>query len=47
MGLIASSLMIIFILPCYMMVLDDVKGVLYFLWNGRPRPAGPATASAA
>ncbi|MEX2213873.1 MAG: efflux RND transporter permease subunit [Phycisphaeraceae bacterium] len=37
-GLAASSVMVLTVLPCLMLVLDDVKALAYYLWNGRPRP---------
>jgi multidrug efflux pump subunit AcrB len=44
MGLASSTVMVLFILPCYMLILDDLRRLEYFLWNGRPMPTpGRAT----
>ena len=36
-GLISATVMILVVLPCIILVFDDIKGVLYFLWNGEQR----------
>ncbi|MEM9414330.1 MAG: efflux RND transporter permease subunit [Planctomycetota bacterium] len=38
-GLISATVMILVVLPCIMLVFDDLKRTLYFLWHGTPRPA--------
>lgn len=38
MGLISATVLILIVLPCVMLIFDDIAGVLYYLWNGRPRP---------
>jgi len=37
-GLISATVMILVVLPCIMLVFDDMKRVLYFLWHGEKRP---------
>ncbi|MEM9111799.1 MAG: efflux RND transporter permease subunit, partial [Planctomycetota bacterium] len=37
-GLISATVMILVVLPCIILVFDDLKGVLYYLWNGEKRP---------
>jgi multidrug efflux pump subunit AcrB len=36
-GLISATVMILVVLPCIILVFDDIKGVLYFLWYGEKR----------
>lgn len=38
-GLLSATVMILVVLPCIMLAFDDLKRLLYFLWNGEPRPA--------
>lgn len=38
MGLISATVLILIVLPCVMVIFDDIAGVLYYLWHGRPRP---------
>ena len=47
-GLAASAVMVLLVLPCVMMILDDLGAIAYFLWHGRRREyaatqAAPAT----
>ena len=37
-GLISSTVLTLVVLPAIIMIVDDVKGVLYWSWNGRSRP---------
>ena len=37
-GLISATVLILLILPCIIVVVDDVKAAGYFLWNGMARP---------
>ena len=37
-GLISATVLILIVLPCVMVIFDDLAGVLYYLWHGRPRP---------
>ncbi|MEM6749017.1 MAG: efflux RND transporter permease subunit [Planctomycetota bacterium] len=41
MGLVSATVMILIVLPCMILAMDDVKGVAYWLWHGRKRPQGP------
>jgi len=41
MGLISATVLILVVLPCVMVIFDDIAGVLYHLWHGRPRPIEP------
>ena len=34
-GLMSSALMVLLVLPSYMMILDDLNRIRYFLWNGK------------
>ena len=36
-GLISATVMILVVLPCIILVFDDIKGVLHFLWLGEKR----------
>lgn len=36
-GLISATVMILVVLPCIILVFDDLKGVLHFLWHGEKR----------
>ena len=36
-GLIAATVVILVVLPCFMLVFDDIQRLVYFLWHGRPR----------
>jgi len=37
-GLISSTVLTLVVLPAIIMIVDDVKGMLYWSWNGRSRP---------
>jgi HAE1 family hydrophobic/amphiphilic exporter-1 len=37
MGLISATVLILIVLPCVMLIFDDIAGVLYHLWYGKPR----------
>jgi HAE1 family hydrophobic/amphiphilic exporter-1 len=37
-GLFSATLLILLVLPCILVVIDDVKAVSYFLWHGQRRP---------
>ena len=41
MGLISATVLILVVLPCVMVIFDDIAGVLYHLWYGRPRQTEP------
>ena len=38
-GLMSATVLILVVLPCVVVIFDDLAGVLYYIWNGRPRPA--------
>jgi len=37
-GLMSATFLILLILPCLIVIVDDIKRGLYFLWFGMPRP---------
>jgi multidrug efflux pump subunit AcrB len=37
-GLMSATALILVALPCIMVIIDDVKGMAYHAWHGRPRP---------
>ncbi len=37
MGLISATVLILIVLPCAMLIFDDIKAAAYFLWHGRTR----------
>ncbi len=41
-GLISATVLILIVLPCLLVILDDVKRTAYFLWHAAPRPAPDA-----
>jgi multidrug efflux pump subunit AcrB len=38
-GLMSGTVLILLVLPCIVVIVDDIKAVLHFLWFGRPRSA--------
>ena len=42
-GLISATVMILVVLPCIMLIFDDIMGLLYLLWHGEKRPAHQPT----
>jgi multidrug efflux pump subunit AcrB len=36
-GLVSSTILVLMVLPCIIVVIDDVKGAAYFLWHGESR----------
>jgi len=42
-GLISSAFLVVTALPCFMVIVDDIKAAFYFLWFGRPRGSVEAT----
>ncbi len=38
-GLISSTFLTLLILPCLIVIFDDIRNCLHFLWYGRPRDA--------
>ena len=45
-GLMSATVLILMVLPCFMVIVDDVKRATYFLWHGQARPSKPETTSA-
>jgi multidrug efflux pump subunit AcrB len=41
-GLMSATFLILIALPCFMVIIDDLKAGAYYLWHGRKRPF-PAT----
>lgn len=37
-GLISATLLILIVLPCVMLIFDDIAKLLYYLWHGNTRP---------
>ena len=37
-GLISATFLILLLLPCLILILDDLKRGCWYLWNGTPRP---------
>ncbi|MCI0364851.1 MAG: efflux RND transporter permease subunit [Phycisphaerales bacterium] len=40
-GLLSSTVLTLAVLPCLIVILDDIKEVFHFLWYGLPRAAPP------
>jgi multidrug efflux pump subunit AcrB len=38
-GLLSSTVLTLAVLPCFVVILDDLKRAAYYLWHGLPRPA--------
>jgi hydrophobic/amphiphilic exporter-1 (mainly G- bacteria), HAE1 family len=41
-GLLSSTIVVLTALPCFMVILDDFKRVLHYLWFGTPRESSDA-----
>ncbi len=41
-GLISATVIILVVLPCVMVIFDDIAAMLYYIWHGRPRPVEQA-----
>jgi hypothetical protein len=41
-GLISATVLVLVVLPCTMVIFDDIAGLLYYLWHGQPRPTEQA-----
>lgn len=41
-GLISATVLILIVLPCTMVIFDDIAAMLYYIWHGQPRPIEPA-----
>jgi multidrug efflux pump subunit AcrB len=37
-GLMSATVLILLVLPCLIVIFDDIKAVSHFLWHGRVRP---------
>lgn len=35
-GLMSATLLILVVLPCFMVIFDDIKRASYYIWHGRP-----------
>jgi len=44
-GLMSATVLILMVLPCFIVIMDDFKAVAYYLWHGRPRSADPRPAA--
>ena len=44
-GLMSATFLVLLVLPCLLMILDDAKRVVSFLWNGRWPERSAATDS--
>jgi len=42
-GLMSATALILLVLPCLMVIVDDIKAAVYYLWHGLPRPAPEAS----
>ncbi|MEE9129170.1 MAG: efflux RND transporter permease subunit [Phycisphaerales bacterium] len=41
-GLMSATVLILVVLPCILVIIDDFKAVAFYLWHGQPRPeSGP------
>jgi len=38
-GLMSATVLILLVLPCIIVMFDDVRGISYYLWHGLPRPS--------
>ncbi len=38
-GLISATILVLVVLPCVMVIFDDIGSVLYYLWHGTKRPS--------
>jgi HAE1 family hydrophobic/amphiphilic exporter-1 len=38
-GLMGATILILLVLPCLIVIIDDINAVAFLLWNGRPRAA--------
>lgn len=45
-GLLAATMVILLVLPCIIVIMDDINAAAHYLWHGRPRPPEPTTRSA-
>jgi len=41
-GLMSATVLILLVLPCVIMIIDDVQRTAHFLWTGQPRPTDTA-----
>ena len=37
-GLMSATVLVLLVLPCFLLILDDLKRITYLVWHGRPRP---------
>jgi Cu/Ag efflux pump CusA len=45
-GLLSATVLILLVLPCMLLIFEDIKSGAYFLWHGRSRREQPAAAQA-
>lgn len=45
-GLISDTVVILMVLSCIIVIMDDLKAVAHFLWHGRPRSTLPEPSEA-
>jgi HAE1 family hydrophobic/amphiphilic exporter-1 len=45
-GLLSATVLTLGVLPCLIVILDDIKAASHYLWHGRPRPAATPHAAA-
>lgn len=45
-GLMFATVVILVVLPCIMVIVDDIKATAYYLWHGSSRPTTPAERAA-
>ncbi len=46
-GLMFATIVILVVLPCIMVIVDDIKAAAYFLWHGKSRPVPESEQAAA
>jgi HAE1 family hydrophobic/amphiphilic exporter-1 len=44
-GLVSSTVLTLAVLPCFMVILDDIKGAAHYLWYGLPRSSAETRSS--
>ncbi len=45
-GLVSATVLTLAVLPCLIVILDDVKAAMHYLWHGLPRPGDGTTRTA-
>ena len=44
-GLLSSTILTLAVLPCVLVIIDNIKATSFYLWNGMPRPPAQATSA--